>query len=643
MPEPGASPDPSHTRGFRVAALLLSPFLFFLVAEAGLAIVGFGGRPHLFVDAANVPGYLEPNSQVMRRYFPEREARLGIDPIVFKKQKAPDTKRVIVQGGSTAAGFPFGRWAGLAGMLGDRLEATHPYSDIEVVSTAMAAVNSYTLLDFVDEIIEVEPDAVLIYAGHNEYVGIFGAGSALTAQRSRTATQLHLQLSRFRVYQLVSTLLSSVARSRAESSSPAPNARDTLMAQAASSPEVPIGSPIYKDGLLQFESNLSEILARYQGAGIPVYIATLASNERDQSPFVGGVVDESIAAEFQALMNASQGAYQAGRLDEARELAKQALELASEAANVWFLLGRIEEAAGRIDIARSAYEAAKDLDRLRFRAPVVFNQTIRKLAEEFGATVVDVRANMLLRSPKRLIGKELMLEHLHPNARGYFLLADAFYRVLDREQFFGPAQVDWSYADAYRDMPITGIDRVLAAHAVREIRNDYPFRPDRIEVPFPEPENEVMTIAKRIYEDPSVWLAGMESLLQYYIGRDQTAEAAVVARMTAQALPWEAAPNIAAAKLLLKLGRMRQAARYFERGLDVGTTEPATLVLLARIYLRLGENTSADKMVTRLRDLDPNHAALEKLDARMRVRQTTILRNKPTNKPGGHSGEGAVQ
>jgi tetratricopeptide (TPR) repeat protein len=643
MPEPSASPKPKHARGLRVAVLLISPFLFFGVAEVGLAIVGFGGRPHLFVDAANVPGYLEPNSQVMRRYFPEREARLGIDPIVFKKQKAPDTKRVIVQGGSTAAGFPFGRWAGLAGMLGDRLEAAYPYSDIEVVSTAMAAVNSYTLLDFVDEIIEVEPDAVLIYAGHNEYVGIFGAGSALTAQRSRAATQLHIRLSRFRVYQLVSRLLSSVGRSSADSSSADNNARETLIAQAASSPEIPIGSPIYKDGLLQFESNLSEILSRYQGAGIPVYIATLASNERDQSPFVGGVADESIAAEFEALMNASQGAYRMGRLDEAREVAKQALELASEAANAWFLLGRIEEAAGRIDLAGSAYAMARDLDRLRFRAPMVFNQTIRKLAEKFGATVVEVRANMLARSSKRLIGKELMLEHLHPNARGYFLLADAFYRVFEREQFFGPAQVDWSEEDAYRDVPITGIDRVLTAHAVRQIRNDYPFRPERIEVPFPKPENEVMTIAKRVYEEPSVWLVGMESLLQYYIGREQTADAAVVARMTAQALPWEAAPNIAAAKLLLKLGRMRQAARYFERGLGVGPAEPATLVLLTQIYLRLGENRSAKKTITRLRDLDPNHAALRKLDARMRMGQTTSFRNEPKNKPEGHPGKGVVQ
>ena len=49
----------------------------------------------------------------------------------------------------------------------------------------MAAVNSYVLLDFVDEILDVDPDAVLIYAGHNEYLGVFGVASGLTATRSR--------------------------------------------------------------------------------------------------------------------------------------------------------------------------------------------------------------------------------------------------------------------------------------------------------------------------------------------------------------------------------------------------------------------------------------------------------------------------
>ena len=69
-----------------------------------------------------MPGHLEANSRVMQRYFPGRETRLGIDPILFKKEKPAGTLRIVVQGGSTAAGFPYGRWAGLAGMLGDRLD-----------------------------------------------------------------------------------------------------------------------------------------------------------------------------------------------------------------------------------------------------------------------------------------------------------------------------------------------------------------------------------------------------------------------------------------------------------------------------------------------------------------------------------------
>lgn len=54
---------------------------------------------------------------------------------------------------------------------------------IEVVTTAVSAVTSYTLLDFVDEIIEQSPDAVVIYAGHNEYVGLLGVGSGSSIAR----------------------------------------------------------------------------------------------------------------------------------------------------------------------------------------------------------------------------------------------------------------------------------------------------------------------------------------------------------------------------------------------------------------------------------------------------------------------------
>ena len=68
--------------------------------------------------------------------------------------------------------------------LEERLQATFPGREIEVINTALTAVNSYTLLDQADEIAGQRPDAVLIYTGHNEYYGALGG-------RWRPAAQWH--------------------------------------------------------------------------------------------------------------------------------------------------------------------------------------------------------------------------------------------------------------------------------------------------------------------------------------------------------------------------------------------------------------------------------------------------------------------
>jgi hypothetical protein len=50
--------------------------------------------------------------------------------------------------------------------------------------------------------------------------------------------------------------------------------------------QVPLGSALYRRGLEQFRANLAALLARYRAAGVPVFVGTVASNERDQPPFV---------------------------------------------------------------------------------------------------------------------------------------------------------------------------------------------------------------------------------------------------------------------------------------------------------------------------------------------------------------------
>jgi lysophospholipase L1-like esterase len=60
--------------------------------------------------------------------------------------------------------------------VADALRDVLPSDTVEVVNLGIAATNSYAILDFSREIIDQHPDAVMIYAGHNEYYGALGVG-----------------------------------------------------------------------------------------------------------------------------------------------------------------------------------------------------------------------------------------------------------------------------------------------------------------------------------------------------------------------------------------------------------------------------------------------------------------------------------
>lgn len=461
-------------------------------------------------------------------------------------------------------------------MLGERLEATFPTRNIEVISTAMAAVNSYTLLDFADEIVEIEPDAVLIYAGHNEYMGVLGVASGLSARRPRPATLLHLSLSRFRVYQYLQQLISE-GRGLLAGSEQAISERDTLMRRAARGVEIEFGSEVQVAGARQLEANLEALLDTYRQAGIPVYLGTLVSNEKDREPFSGGDPD------------------------------------AADSASSWFARGQRELASGNRGAARDAFRNARDRDRLPFRAPEALNGVIRRAAQTEGVTLVDVQRRFEQASPEGIVGSELLLEHVHPNAEGYFLLADAYYAALRANHEIG----DWSRAPsrdvALREMPITAIDRILADQTVRELEADFPFTETRREVAFPAPENEFEELARQRHADEIGWLDGMERLMQIYRKAGRDTEAAVVARIGAQAYPSEWATNFSTGMLYVRLKRPARARRYLDRSLAADPTHVATLQALVRVNLTLNAAPLARAHLMRLKELDPSNPLVERL------------------------------
>ena len=74
---------------------------------------------------------------------------------------------------------------------------------------------------------------------------------------------------------------------------------------------------------------------------------------------------------------------------------------------------------------------ARDLDGLKFRAPSKINDIIKITTENFDdVNYVPVEENLAAATSDGLIGNELMLEHLHPNQKGYFIIGQSFAKSL---------------------------------------------------------------------------------------------------------------------------------------------------------------------------------------------------------------------
>ncbi|HLP75872.1 MAG TPA: hypothetical protein VK327_03065, partial [Candidatus Paceibacterota bacterium] len=193
---------------FRLIVLLL-PFLALGLAELTLRLVGYG-HPTAFFLSANDQGraMLRDNPWFGWRFFPPAVARTP-RPTYLPAQKSPDTVRIFVFGESAALGDPEPSY-GFARQLERLLQARHPDQKIEVINTAMTAINSHVIRQIAHDCKPCQGDFWLVYAGNNEVIGPFGAGTVFGRQvPNLTMVRLVLALKTPRLGQWLSQLTSS--------------------------------------------------------------------------------------------------------------------------------------------------------------------------------------------------------------------------------------------------------------------------------------------------------------------------------------------------------------------------------------------------------------------------------------------------
>ena len=370
--------------------IITLPYLLLALLEVALRLFSYGSDLSLFVPSSDSK-YYEINRNVSERFFSKLEHTTPLNEFILRNKPA-NGYRIFVLGESTVQGFPYDANLAFTRILQRRLQDAFPDRTIEVINLGLTAINSYTLLDFADEILDQKPDAVLIYTGHNEYYGALGVASMESGSIPRWLKMLHLKFVHLRTYQLIQNSIGGFYRLIHPMTTD--EAKATLMEKMVGKKLVPFNSKMYLEGLEQFSDNMSELLKKVNQRHVPVIISDLVSNEKDLPP-------------FQSLQ---YGIYP--RADSVYSNAK------------------ILEAQHLFEKAKTEYEMAKDLDVIRFRAPEDINRIIIHLADSLGTYFVSLKTLFEKYSSHGIIGDNLMTDHLHPNVDGYFLMAEGFFTVL---------------------------------------------------------------------------------------------------------------------------------------------------------------------------------------------------------------------
>ena len=524
--------SPTRRVAFRVIAGLL-PFVLLLLLEALLRLVDYGQDYALFIDAPDQLGYRMMNPNVSEKYFATPEnATLG-NRELFLADKDSSTFRIFVLGASTGLGYPYLHNGSFHRWLHYRLMHEVPETHFEIINLSLTAVTSYTLLDFARQLVDYEPDVVLVYAGHNEYYGTLGVGSTSQLGNNPTLVRAMIGLRDFRLMQLLGNAVNGLRRSVAG----APDLRTNLMQRLAAEQAIPLGSELYARGVAQYETNLNDLLAVLSEHQVPVLLSNLVSNEKDLPPFVS----DSTAGE------------------------------ASAAAQ--FERGKQTYAQGNFAEAKAYFGQAKERDQLRFRAPEAMNTVVEQLAARYPAVhLVDTRAVWTAHSPHGIFGQETLLEHVHPNLYGYALLSEAFYQGLRHEGLVTvPEHSAMSFEALRQQMPVTAVDSLRGAYETMILKEGWPFNE-----PLPPAEDREKTVeealAGRLVVQQVTWEEAMQQLLRHYVQTERPLKAMRVAEALVLEHPQDARTYQRAGALALEAEAEAKGLRYLKRAFALSPT-----------------------------------------------------------------------
>jgi tetratricopeptide (TPR) repeat protein len=375
---------------------------------------------------------------------------------------------------------------------------------------------------------------------------------------------LILNLRDLRLVQLMANTYGKIAGSARNDSG------GTRMKTMVADSHIPYNSELYYRGINQFSSNIDQTLNLFNKHHIPVFISNLVCNEKDLAPFVSIKNDNSKYASFEKDFNNGLNDFNNNKLNSASQYFKQANQKYNEHALCNFYLGKLAYHSGNFAQAKIYYDKAKELDGLRFRAPEEFNVVIENLCKKYpNAHLVDTKSEFETWSSNQIIGKELILDHVHPNLTGYALMSDAFYESMKKNGLMPTNEEKrLSLKQLLIQMPVTKVDSLVGIYRISFLKKTWPFtealHQDSITI-----SSEEEKLAWSLALNKITWEEANDRLFTYYENNNKQAEAMKVLEALILEYPRNILRYEKAAKLSSNLNDYEKAVFYFRKVFDL--------------------------------------------------------------------------
>ena len=308
------------------------------------------------------------------------------------------------------------------------MQTAYPGKQIEVANLSAHGFAAYRVKYILDKALKLEPDAVIVWTGNNEFLEDRNYDPPSTGIISLTR---HLRTFQW----LQSTLSSGNKMSGTELKDVAQFFWKKVHQQSLQLRSDPVQFAQVQE---HYRESVGHMVSQSQRYRVPIVLCTVPVNLRDWLPTVSyNRLTGEPHEQWQKLFNQARRCLIEGKYREGIQAMNQANAMENQHAESYFWLGRLLESDGQKTAAWNAYSRARDLDYNPFRANSNFNDTIRVLAknnEHRDVYLLDLENIFAGATQNAAPGFDLFLDYVHPTKPANLLVARSAFDLLMQDK-----------------------------------------------------------------------------------------------------------------------------------------------------------------------------------------------------------------